>query len=164
MSATRILTGWVITWALLGGVWLLLTDTVSLPELAAGACVAAVAATASELVRQQRDNALRVPVRGLLQAWRPLARAPRDLVLVTSAVLRQVVAPKPQCGRLRALPFRHGGDAPTAHGRRALAEGLGSFAPNTIVVGIDEDRDVILVHQLVPTGDAASELDPLGLR
>jgi hypothetical protein len=33
-------------------------------------------------------------------------------------------------------------------GRRALAEGFGSLAPNTFVIGIDEDQHLILAHQL----------------
>jgi hypothetical protein len=33
-------------------------------------------------------------------------------------------------------------------GRRALAETVGSVAPNTIVIGIDDERGLLLVHQL----------------
>jgi hypothetical protein len=33
-----------------------------------------------------------------------------------------------------------------------MAESLGSFAPNTIVIGIDPDRERILVHQLRASG------------
>jgi hypothetical protein len=66
-------------------------------------------------------------------------------------------------GRLRALPFRHGGGGSADQGRRAMAEGLGSFAPNTIILGVDESRDLIFAHQLVPTDDAQSAIDPLEL-
>jgi hypothetical protein len=66
-------------------------------------------------------------------------------------------------GRLRALPFRHAGGDPADQGRRAMAEGLGSFAPNTIVLGVDAQRDLIFAHQLVPTDDPAGAIDPLEL-
>ena len=46
--------------------------------------------------------------------------------------------------------------------RRALAKGAGSFAPNSYVVGVDAERELLLVHQLDPSG-GASELDPLEL-
>jgi hypothetical protein len=164
MSAARHVAAWVVTSVALAGVWLVVTDSPKLPELLTGAVVVAIAATASELVRAQRDNPLRPPARGLVRAWRPIVRAPRDLLLVAGAIARQVFERRQQRGRVRALPFGHGGEAPDALGRRALAEGLGSFAPNTIVIGVDDERDVILVHQLVPSGDAARELDPLGLR
>jgi multisubunit Na+/H+ antiporter MnhE subunit len=164
MSVARPLAGWVATWVVLAGLWLVVTDSPKLPELLTGAVVVALAATASERVRRQRDTAMRLPAHGLRRAWRPLARVPADLARVTAAVCRQLVAPRPRRGRVRAMPFRHGGDGPAELGRRALAEGLGSFAPNTIVIGVDDRRDLILVHQLEPSGDAASELDPLGLR
>jgi Na+/H+ ion antiporter subunit len=164
MSAARLAASWLVTWALLGGVWLVLVDSAKLPELITGAVVAAIAATGAELVRAQRHQRLRVPLRGLRRAWRPVARAPLDLALVSGAILRQLVERRPARGRVRALPFRHGGGAPDAVGRRALAEGLGSFAPNTIVIGVDDQRNLILVHQLVPSGDAAGTLDPLELR
>jgi hypothetical protein len=35
-----------------------------------------------------------------------------------------------------------------ASGQRALAEGFGSLAPNTFVIGIDRERELILAHQL----------------
>ena len=47
-------------------------------------------------------------------------------------------------------------------GRRALAESFGSFAPNTIIVGVDADRELILAHQLRPSGGPEA-LDLLGL-
>src|SRR6185312_389145 len=93
--------------------------------------------------------------------------------LITGAVVAAVAATgselvlaerRPARGRVRAIPFRHGGDSPDGVGRRALAEGLGSFAPNTIVIGVDDERNLLLVHQLVVTGEAGEALDPMELR
>jgi multisubunit Na+/H+ antiporter MnhE subunit len=155
---------WVGTWVGLAAVYLLLVDLVSLPELITGAVVAAIAATGSELVRLERRGRARPPARGLARAWKPIARAPADFALVTVAIARQLFERRAARGRIRTMPFRHGGEEPGATGRRALAEGLGSFAPNTVVIGVDDVRDVIIVHQLMPSGDAASTLDPLDLR
>ena len=47
-------------------------------------------------------------------------------------------------------------------GRRALAESLGSFAPNTIIVGVDAERELLLGHQLRP-GGGDEAIDVLGL-
>ena len=53
-------------------------------------------------------------------------------------------------GSLRAVPFRHGrADDPRARARRALAIAGISVPPNSFALGIDEDRDELLVHQLV---------------
>jgi hypothetical protein len=45
-----------------------------------------------------------------------------------------------------------------------MAEALGSFAPNTIVVGVDQEREHLLAHQLLPTRRPQDAIDPLGLR
>jgi multisubunit Na+/H+ antiporter MnhE subunit len=148
---------WLATWAAMVAVWLLLVDITTLPELLTGAAVGVIAATGSELVRAQGIARARPPVRALARAWRPIARGPLDVALVVLAIAGR------RQGRVRALPFRHGGDDPAATGRRAMAEGLGSFAPNTIVIGVDPDRDLILAHQLVPTRRTTQAIDPLEL-
>ena len=152
---------WAATWLVLAAVWMLLVDYPGLPELVTGAVCATLAATASELVRSQRMAPVRPRAHWLLRAWRPLARAPLDVVVVLREILLQLVERKPRRGRLRAIRFEHGPDDPVNNARRALAEALGSFAPNTFVIGID--RDQILAHQLAPTDDAAKAIDSMEL-
>jgi hypothetical protein len=145
------------TWIALAGLWLLLVDLTNIPELATGAACALIGTVGSELVRSHGLARSRPVARGLARAWRPVARAPVDFGLLCAAIATR------RRGRMRAIPFRHGGSAPADQGRRALAEGLGSFAPNTIVLGVDGDRDLIFAHQLVPTSRPAKAIDPLEL-
>jgi hypothetical protein len=70
---------------------------------------------------------------------------------------------EPVRGRVVAMQFGHGGVGPEQRGVRAIEGGLGSVAPNTIVIGVDRETGVLLVHQLEPT-ESASDLDPLELR
>ena len=49
-----------------------------------------------------------------------------------------------------ALPFPAGGDDPVSAGRRAFATIADTTTPNTIVVDIDCDDDLVLRHDLVP--------------
>jgi multisubunit Na+/H+ antiporter MnhE subunit len=154
---------WLVTCALLFAIWLLLVDNYSLPELLTGVGAAAIAATGSELVRMQRIAEILPRGSWLLRTWRPVVRAPRDVVLVLAAIVRQLVRPRARRGFLRAVPFRYGADDAEGHARRALASGVGSFAPNTIVIGIDQERELLLVHQLVRSGDARSAADPMEL-
>ena len=49
-------------------------------------------------------------------------------------------------GTFRAVRFRCGPDHDIEIGRRALAEWFGSFAPNTIIVGVDVERELILAQ------------------
>ena len=41
---------------------------------------------------------------------------------------------------------------------------IGSIAPNTYVIDIDQDYQLILVHQLVPKPGDSKSIDPLELR
>jgi multisubunit Na+/H+ antiporter MnhE subunit len=151
------------TWALLFGVWMLLVDNDTLPELLAGAGAAALAAVGSELVRAQRIAQVRVRLSWLARVWKPLARIPLDTAMVIWALALELSGRRHRRGAFRALRFRAPGADPEAVARRALAEALGSLAPNTFVIGVDTERELLLVHQLVPGGDADT-IDPLGLR
>jgi multisubunit Na+/H+ antiporter MnhE subunit len=142
--------------------WLLLTDTVKLPELCTGAVAAGLGAAAMSSVRRQGIVSFRPRVRWLFAPVRVLPRAVADLGVLVSALARRVVLRRDVRGGFKAVRFRHGGTDGEATARRVLTKLTASFTPNTIVLDVDEDQDLILVHQLVPRpgrGDA----DPLEL-
>jgi multisubunit Na+/H+ antiporter MnhE subunit len=150
-------------WIALAALWLALDDTVALPELIAGAVAAILGTIAAEVVHGQNLVRVRVRLRWLRHAWRPVAQLFPDTVRVMAVLFRQLVRRRPPRGEFRAVRFR-AGYANGAHDttRRALATAAGSFAPNSYVVGVDAERDLLLVHQLDPAG-GADELDPLEL-
>lgn len=150
--------------ALGAGFYLLLIDTTDLPELIALAAIALLAAAMFELSREHGLPEGRVDPRWLLRAGRVLVRVPAHTAIVAAEAVAQLARPQPARGELRAVPFDPGGDpeGPLAIGRRALAEALGSLAPNSIVLGIDSESRLLLVHQLRRRG-GREELDPLGL-
>jgi multisubunit Na+/H+ antiporter MnhE subunit len=150
-------------WVALAALWLALDDTVALPELITGAVAAALGAVAAEVVHSQNLVRVRVRRRWLTHAWRPIVRLFPDTVRVMAVLLRQLLLRRPPRGTFRAVRFRFGyekGAYDTT--RRALAKAAGSFAPNAYVVGVDAERELLLVHQLDP-GGGATELDPLEL-
>jgi hypothetical protein len=154
---------WSVGWLFAGALYLLLIDTTSLPELIVAAGAATIAATGFELAREQQTaGGLTARMRWLRTAHRPLLKVPSDIATVSLLALRQLVSPKPVNGVFRAVPFRCGPEHDIEIGRRALAESLGSFAPNTIIVGVDVERELILGHQLRP-GGGAETIDVLGL-
>jgi hypothetical protein len=153
----RFLLGW---WALCFGLWVLLVFKTELAELVAGAISAAVAATAAELVRSRGY----APFAGELSWLRALRRLPREVVrdsaLLLRAVVLRLVRGVPIEGRFRVVRFPDcAGRDPKAEGRRAAAKWLGSFSPNAYVVGFDEQRDIALIHELVPA-DEPPRIDP----
>ncbi len=146
-----------------GAFYLLLIDITDLPELYAGAGAAVMAALGFEAGREQGFAEMSSAPGWLLRAWRGFARVPGDVVRVSLAILLQLVRPRVERGALRAVPFDFGErDSPRDTGRRALAEALGSLAPNTIVVGIDPERNLILAHQLYLSG-GSDAIDVSGL-
>jgi multisubunit Na+/H+ antiporter MnhE subunit len=87
----------------------------------------------------------------------PLRRTVTDLGPLARALVRR----RDERGALIELPYGAVADTPEAATHRAFTEALGSLAPNTLVVDIDRDRHVLIVHQLVPTADPAAEAKPL---
>jgi hypothetical protein len=143
---------WTLAWIFAGAVYLLLIDTTSLPELLVGAGAATLAATGFELVREQHIAGETIRVGWLRRVYRPFVKVGSDIVIVSVAALRQTIRREAQCGEFRAVRFRCGESEHLESGRRSLAEGIGSFAPNTVIVGIDGERELILAHQLRRTG------------
>jgi multisubunit Na+/H+ antiporter MnhE subunit len=155
--------GFPIGVVLSAALYLLLIDTLSLPELYAGAGAVLLSAMVSELARRRGLRGGNVRTRALLRVWRPFVHLPADVFWVSLTAIAQLACPRRTRGSLRAVPFRSGAaDDGADMTRRALAEGLGSLTPNTIVLGIDAERDLILVHQLRRTGGRGA-VDVLGL-
>lgn len=149
---------WVGWWLALLGLWLLLV-TVSVAEVVAGMVAAALAATAAEVVRVQGLVRFDPDPRWFLRAWKLPRSVVRDCWILGVALVHHLGG-HPVNGAFRALPFRSGGDDDRAAARRALIVPALSVSPNTYVIGIDEQADLMLVHQLVPSPkeDAAGEV------
>lgn len=154
------------SWAvfiLTGAFYLLLIDFTGLPELYAGTGATTMAAIGFALAHRQGLRAPAVRLRWLARGGRAVRHLPTDVFWVSVLAVVQAVSPSRSRGVLRAVPFAYGDDAdPRDAGRRALAEALGSLTPNTIVIGVDHERDLILVHQLRRSG-GADGADVLGL-
>ena len=157
-GAAGALAAWVGWWVVSALLWLWLVDNTHVPELVVGAGVSAIAASAALVVRQQRQVVLRPRPSWLLGLWRPLVTYPRDIWLLARAL------PRRRAGRFVALPSHVEGDDPHAAAQRVLMQVAASFSPNTYVIGTDVDRDLVLVHQLVPTRSVEDDADPLRLR
>jgi hypothetical protein len=164
VAPARRMLAWAAGSGVAGALYLLLIDTIDAPELYAGAAVVALAGVAFEAARERGlAEALFLP-RWLARVAFAAARVPGDIVRLSISALEQLARPQPRRGEFRAVRFNAGdSDSPRDAGRRALAEAAGSLAPNTIILGIDCDRGLILAHQLRRSG-GADALDPLRLR
>jgi hypothetical protein len=151
---------WLAWWVFCVGLWMLLVFKLELLELLAGMVAAAFAATAVELVRSRGYAPFAADPRWLIS----LVRLPREVVVdcfvLTRALALHVTRRKRIEGRFRVIHFEGcSGDDPRSEARRAVAKWLGGVGPNTYVIGFDEERDSVLVHQLVPT-EHTPDVDP----
>lgn len=140
---------WLVWWILLMSFWVVLDDSLATDELLAGAGAAALGATLAEVVGHQSGLRFRVRVEWLTPALRLPAQVARDTWIVFAALWRLVAhGAQPRSGFL-AVPVSRPGDADEDRCWRVLETWRLSVAPNSFALGIDQDRQVAIVHQLV---------------
>jgi multisubunit Na+/H+ antiporter MnhE subunit len=140
---------WAVWWVLLMSFWVMLDDSTATDELLAGAGAAALGALLAELVAHQAGLAFRMRVRWLVPALRLPWEMARDTVIVFAALWRRLARGAEPASGFRQVPVAYGSDTPEGETRRTLLVGGRSVAPNSFVLGIDGDRDVMIIHQLV---------------
>lgn len=147
---------WAACWVLLMSFWMILNNSAALDELLAGTGAAALAALFVMWVSARAGVRLRVRARWLA----PAARLPwdvlRDTGIVFAALWRRVTRGEQPASALRERPVRYGGTDPESVTRRVLLVAGRSVAPNAFAVTLESDRDVLVVHELVPPDPEAS--------
>jgi Na+/H+ ion antiporter subunit len=142
---------WLAWWVTLWALYVLLVFKTELAEFVAGAVCAALGATATELVRR-RGKIRFAPGVGWLRLLPALGREiVVDTVRLVPLVWRALRGERIE-GRTRVIRFPDAA-RPGVEGasRRAVEKFLGSASPNSYVVGFDQGRRVVVVHQLLPT-------------
>jgi multisubunit Na+/H+ antiporter MnhE subunit len=140
---------WLVWWVLLMSFWVILDDSIALDELLAGAAAAALAASLAELASYQAGTRFRMRAGWVVPALGLPGQAVRDTVIVFAALWRRLARGEQPPSGFRELPLRFGGTSDEDVTRRVLIIGARSVAPNTFVLGIDKERGVMVVHQLV---------------
>ena len=140
---------WLIWWVLMMSFWVMLDDSIATDELLAGAAAAALAALLAELVSYQAATRFRMRIAWIVPALRLPGEVARDMVIVYAALWRRLAGGQQPDSAFAEVPARFGDDTPEGVTRRTLLVGGRSLAPNTFVLGIDPERDVMVVHQLV---------------
>ena len=140
---------WFIWWVLMMSFWVMLDDSISTDELLAGAGAAALAALLAEVVGYQAATRFRMRIEWLVPALSLPGQVIRDTVVVYRALWRRLAHREQPSSAFVDLPTRFGDDSPEGVTRRVLLIWGVSVAPNTFALGIDQDRDVMVVHRLV---------------
>jgi multisubunit Na+/H+ antiporter MnhE subunit len=140
---------WLAWWVLLMSLWVAVDDSFQFDELLAGAGAAALAALAAEIASHQAATRLKFRAAWLVRAVRLPGEVAHDTYTVFAALAKGLAARELPRGAFRELPASYGDDTPLGVTRRVLLTGAYSLAPNKFVLGMDEERDVMVVHELV---------------
>jgi multisubunit Na+/H+ antiporter MnhE subunit len=137
--------------------WVVLDDSIAFDELLAGAGAAALGAFLAELAAHQTQTRFRTRIEWLAPALRLPGDVGRDLVIVFAALWRRLARGEAPASGFRQIPVRYGDDTAEGRTRRVLLVGGRSVAPNSFVLGLDPEREVMVVHQLVVTEGEPAE-------
>jgi multisubunit Na+/H+ antiporter MnhE subunit len=140
---------WLVWWVLMMSFWVMLDDSINTDELLAGAGAAALAAFLAELVTYQAGARFRMRIGWVVPALRLPGQVAGDMVTVYAALWRRLTRGEQPPSAFLELPARFGDDSPEGDTRRTLLIGGTSVAPNTFALGLDKERDVMVVHRLV---------------
>jgi multisubunit Na+/H+ antiporter MnhE subunit len=149
LPAARRVGSWLVWWVLMMSFWVMIDDSVETDELLAGAGAAALAAVFAELVTYQAATRFRMRTGWLGPALRLPGQVVADTIIVYRALWRRLAHGEQPPSAFLELPARFGDDTPEGVTRRTLLIGGTSLAPNTFVLGLDRERDVMVVHRLV---------------
>lgn len=140
---------WLTWWVLLMSFWVILDNSIATDELLAGAGAAAIGAFLAELVSYQAATRLRMRIEWAALAFRLPREVARDTGIVFAALWRRLARGEDPPSGFRERPARYGDNTAAGKTRRALLISGMSVAPNTFVLGVDGERDVMIIHQLV---------------
>jgi hypothetical protein len=146
----RHLVPWVVWWIALFWLWMLLVGEWNRDEWIAATIAATLGATLGEIARTRAGVHARVPMSAVAGARRVPYQIFVDFgillyALALSAWRREVVR-----GVFRAHEFPAGGDDPDSVGERVWTMWAANFSPNAIAIDIDPERNLSLVHDLIP--------------
>ena len=136
---------------ILAVLWMLLVSQMKLTEFWLGLAVALVASVADAVVKSQRLVDF-LPHPGwlsliFLEPWYAIEGTWEILL-----ALAERIAGKPSQAILKVIEFSPGGDDKASQARRAIAITYFTIPPNFVVLGIDRDRGLMLVHQVSASG------------
>ena len=144
------LVAWVLWWVGLFWLWMLLAGDWNRIEWIAAACAATIGATVAELARTAVGIRYRVPLKQVAASWTVPLMILVDFGIVMWVLLRSLARREIHRGTFLTRGFEAGGDTPDGVSLRAWTVLSAGYSPNAYVIDIDPERDVVLLHDLVP--------------
>ena len=140
---------WLVWWVLLMSFWVILDNSIATDELLAGAGAAALGAFVTEFALYQAATRFRMRIEWAVPALSLPGQVVSDMAIVFAALWRRLIRGEQPPSGFRQVPVRYGTDTAEGDTRRVLLVGAKSVAPNSIAAGLDAERGVMVIHQLV---------------
>ena len=134
-----------MAWAVLWWLWMLLVGEWNRYEWIAATAAATVAATVGEVARTRAHVRAGVPFTWLKRGWMAFPVVFSDFAIVMWALVRSALRREIVRGEFRTKEF-----GSSTAGIRVWRNLLANYSPNAYVVDIDTERDVVLLHDLIP--------------
>jgi multisubunit Na+/H+ antiporter MnhE subunit len=148
---------WLVWWVLLMSFWVVLDNSIDADELLAGAGAAALGAFLAEFALYQAGTRFRMRLGWLIPALSLPGQLASDTAIVFAALWRRLARGEQPPSGFRQVPVAYGSSTAEGETRRVLLVGGASVAPNSFALGLDAERDVMVIHQLVVNqGEPAS--------
>lgn len=142
---------WCLWWLGCFGLWLVLVADWSRLNALAGACAAAVAATAAEAVRTTARQDIGISGRTLRDAAGVPLAVVVDFGILAVALARSLRQRRVVRGRYVSRELDLGPKTtPAGRARRAWLALLAGYSPNAYLVDADAETGIALLHDLVP--------------
>ncbi|MBV8884097.1 MAG: Na+/H+ antiporter subunit E [Chroococcidiopsidaceae cyanobacterium CP_BM_RX_35] len=164
MTRKKRLLSWFAEWVVLSLFWFIFVGKFALMEVLVGILATALVVAATEIVRKQNFARFRPHKRWLLGAWQLPISVLRDCAIVMAVMWRRVFQAQNVRGSFQVLSFPSEGSNSRSSARRALAVTLISLPPNTYVVDIDREKNLMLLHELEPQAQPSKLAKLLGAK
>jgi multisubunit Na+/H+ antiporter MnhE subunit len=145
----KALLGFFVAWAGFLLLWLLFVYQISRSELLAGSIGAALTVVAGQVSLQFEPLRFQPRLTWLAQVWRLPSMILEDFRILFRVLARRLGS-KPVPGVFQLARFHSSRPDPREGARCSLAVLFLSLSPNSVVVGIDQDQGILLLHQLLP--------------
>ena len=142
---------WFVQFLVMLVLWFAFVAKTELAEFLIGIAAAGLAATGDTAIRRWRLARFNPRPKWLLEVWRLPGYVFQGSAVIFKVLLRRLILHKEPDSVLRSIEFDAGGDSARSSARRALALAFTTVPPNFIVIGIDREKDSMLVHQVEPS-------------
>lgn len=147
--------GYLAKWVGFGLLWLLFVYQITLPEVLVGAGAAALTVFGLEQSLKAEPLHFKPEFRWYAYLWHMPGAILKDLWVLLQTLVRHIQR-KPSEALFQMSSFRPSGEEARQGAQRCLATLFLSVSPNSVVVDIDRDRNLMMFHQVkkspVPRG------------